>query len=290
MAKLGDLIRSINQQVNSNELEALAGASGVQEIEVQDDTLNEVSEKLKGLMSVEAAKNNPQLSEHFKKQLHPTIKGEILGNIDTDISQNTKDLFGEEALKEFEGLDYTGDKVKKVFELSKKMIESKSADENLKKQHDNLKKQLKELEGNFNNELQQKQKELETAQSDFKNKLIQKEFSNLMSKYKLGDKYQDEFIKNALTENMFKTVKKKANLIFNEDGEIVPRSADDPSLELYEGNKKVESIKQLLDPLMEPYISKNPTVKVEYEKSKEPEKLSALGRSFIRQRQESNGF
>lgn len=286
MSKLGDLIKIINEHANSNELEALAGASGVQEIEVQDETINEIKNKLSGLMSIDAARNNTELSEYFKKQLHPTIKGEILGNIDTDILQNTKSLFGEDAIKQFEGLDYTGDKIKKVFELAKNTLSSKSTDENLKKLNEDLKKQIAELSTNFETELTKKQQEIENKSKDFEAKLINRDVKGLLSNYKLGEKYQDDFVKESLYNKMFNDIQKKAKLTYNENGELIPRNPQNPDLELFEGNKKIESIKQLLDPMMEPYISKNPTIKVEYEKSKEPERLSALGRSFIRQRQE----
>ena len=286
MSKLGDLIKIINEHTNNNELEALAGASGVQEIEVQDETINEIKSKLSGLMSIDAARNNTELSEYFKKQLHPTIKGEILGNIDTDILQNTKSLFGEDAIKQFDGLDYTGDKIKKVFELAKNTLSSKSTDENLKKLNEDLKKQIAELSTNFETELTKKQQEIENKSKDFEAKLINRDVKSLLSNYKLGEKYQDDFIKESLYNKMFNDIQKKAKLTYNESGELIPRNPQNPDLELFEGNKKIESIRQLLDPLMEPYISKNPTVKVEYEKSKEPERLSALGRSFIRQRQE----
>ena len=68
MGKIKDLILEINETVNSNELATLAGASGLAEIEVGDDTIKEVKTKLGGLMSAGAAQNNQELEDHFKKK------------------------------------------------------------------------------------------------------------------------------------------------------------------------------------------------------------------------------
>ena len=287
--KAKDLILEINKLVNSNELSALAGSSAFQDIEVQDDTLKEVQTKLSGLMTPEAARNNPELSEYFKKQLHPTIKGEILGNIDTDILQKSKTLFGDESVKEFEGIEYTGDKIKKVFELAQKTISSKSTDEKLKKVNDDLKKQLEEISNNFQTQLSEKETQLKQKDEEFKGKLIQNEFMKTLSNYKLGEKYSDDFIKESLYNKMFTEVQKKAKLVYNENGQIALKRIDNPELDFYDGNKKVDSIKELLDPLMEPYIDKQPAKpgpNGSYKPTEDKPKLSALAESFIRKKQE----
>ena len=79
-----------------------------------------------------------------------------------------------------------------------------------------------------------------------------------MSTYKLGEKFQDDFIRESLSNKMFQEVNKKAKLSLNENGSIIPRNPENPELELFDGNKKIESIKQILDPLMTDYIVKKP--------------------------------
>ena len=99
--KAKDLILTINEFVNSNELSSLAGSSAFQDVDVQDDTIEEVKKKLSGLMSQEAAINNHELESHFKKKLYPTIKGELLGNIDTDLIKTAKELLGDDIINQF---------------------------------------------------------------------------------------------------------------------------------------------------------------------------------------------
>lgn len=256
MAKLKDLILAINESVSSNELSALAGASGLADIDVQDDTINDVKTKLASLMSIDAAKNNPDVKAHYKKLLHPELKGELLGNLDTDILQQSRSLFGEDVVKEFEGLDFTGDKVKKVFELSQKLAQSKSSDDKLKSTNEALRKQMEELTQNLNSKLADKENELKNAHNEFKSKLIKERFNGLMADYKLGEKFSDPDYKEFLANKMYQKVTEKAHLTFNDDGAIVLKNPSDVNIDLYENGKKVSSIKELLDPLMESYVVK----------------------------------
>ena len=256
MAKLKDLILAINENVNSNELSALAGASGVQDIEVQDDTITDVKSKLSNLMTADAAKNNADVKAHYKKMLHPEIKGELFGNLDTDILQLSRSVFGDSVTEQFEGLDYTGDKVKKVFELTQKLAQDKSSDEKLKATNQALQKQMEELTENLNSKITEKENELKTAHADFKNKLIRERFNGLMADYKLGEKFSDPDYKEFLSNKMYSKISEKAQLTFNDNGAIVIKDPSDANIDLYENNKKVESIKELLDPLMESYVVK----------------------------------
>lgn len=256
MGKLKDFLLAINESINSNEISALAGASGLADIDVQDETINQAKTKLSSLMSIDAAKNNPDVKAHYKKLLHPELKGELLGNIDTDILQQSRSLFGDEVAKEFEGLDFTGDKVKKVFELSQKLAQSKSSDDKLKSTNEALRKQMEELTQNLNSKLAEKENELKTAHAEFKNKLIKERFNGLMADYKLGEKFNDPDYKEFLSNKLFGKVTEKAHLTFNDDGAIAIKSPSDVNLDLYENGKKVESIKEILDPLMEPYVVK----------------------------------
>ncbi len=295
MAKLKDLILAINGFANSNELSALAGASGIADIEVGEDTINDVNTKLSGLMSLEAAKNNPELKVHFKKTLHPELKGELLGNLDTDILQQTRSLFGEDAVREFDNIEFTGDKVKKVFELAGKMAQSKATDDKLKGTVENLRKQLEEATNNLNAKLAEKENQLKTAHDEFKTKLIRERFNGLMADYKLGEKFSDPEFKEFLSNKMYGEVAKKAHLTFNDEtGAIVVKDPSDVNLDLYANNKKVESIKELLDPIMEPYVVKQPgnpkpgQQPIEIPRKEQARKLTPMQEDLIRQKEEMN--
>ena len=290
MPTIKDLILSINETVNSNELSTLAGASGLGEVEVTDDGLKEVKTKLGSLLSIDAAKNNHDLEDHFKKKLHPTIKGELLGNIDTDLLSNAKDLFGEESVNEFKELEFTGDKLKKFTELTKSLIAKSSTDDKLKEVNDGLRNQLTELSNNHQKELKKKEKEVEKLNQGFADTLIRKEFNGMLSNYKLGEKYQEGFVKKALFDDVYSKVSQKAKLTLNEDmSKIIPRNPEKPDLELFINNKKVEDLKELLDPVMEPYIQKsgNDGPPSTY-KRVEPGKVSSLGADFRKRKEQAN--
>jgi len=290
--KLKDLILTINEFVNSNELSALAGASDLQDLEVQDDTVSEVKTKLNGLMSMEAAQNNHDLETYFKKKLHPSIKGELLGNIDSDLLKVSKELLGEDSATLFEGLDYTGDKIKKFADHTKELLSKKSNDPKLKETLEQQRKQLEELSKGFETDLKKKDEEINQIKQDYQTKLIKKEFNSLMSNYKLGEKYQDEDFKAFIYDKKYKEVLDKAKLTLNDKGSLIPKNKENPELDFYIGNKKVESVKDILDPLMTDYIVKKPSggnEKPQYKTKGETDldKLPPMARDRILAQQEN---
>jgi hypothetical protein len=256
MGKLKDVILEFNNQVNSNELSTLAGASGIADIEVGDETITEIKTKLSGLMSMEAAQNNHDLEATFKKKLYPTIKGELLGNIDTDLVNTAKDLFGEDAPDQFKDIEFTSDKVKKFAELTKGLIAKGANDSELKKLNEGLKNQIDELSKGFQKDLSRKDKEIQKINQGFNDRLIQKEFNSQAANYSLGEKYTEPFVKKALFNEVFSNVQKKAKLTLNDEGSIIPMNPENSEMKLFIDNKEVD-FKSLLDAELAPYIKKS---------------------------------
>ncbi len=289
MPLLKDLLLELNNTLANNEIVAIAGASGIAEIEVGEETMTAVKSKMGGLMSADAAKNNHDLEDHFKKKLYPTIKGELLGNIDTDISSTVKIMFGDDAVESLKEKEFTGDKIKYFGELAKKAIESTdSGDDTIKELNTNLNKQIVELNTNIDKTKKEHEKELKKNKTGYENSLIEKGFEATFNTYKLGDKYNEELFRTALQNDIRTKVNTVAKLTLSEDGNIIPKHPENAGLELFVNNVKIETLKDVLNPLMEGHIKAN-NVGPKQEKGKyipAPEvKLSKMAQDLIAGRQ-----
>lgn len=258
MGLLKDVLLDLNNTFNNNELAALAGASSIAEIEVGDETITEIKTKMGGLMSIDAAQNNTDLDKFFKNKHYGAIKGEVLGNTDTDLMNSVKSIFGEEAVEQFKEIDFTGDKVKKFTELAKAQIESKDGgDEKIKLLNTNLNKQISEGKIASDKLTKDHEKELKKLISGHNSDLIEKEFDVAINQYTLGDKYTSEdWMKKSLHTNIRDKVKSITKLILSEDKKVIPKNPDDNSMALFVEGKEINTLKGVLDPLMKDFIKK----------------------------------
>ena len=259
MIKLKDFLLDINKTLSIPGIEALSSASDIATIEIDDETAAQTTTKLGTLMSIDAAKNNHDIEAHFKTKLHPTIKGELFGNLDTDLMGTAKNLFGDEALGKFKDLEWTGDKIKLFGELAKVAIESESGgDEKIKTINTELNKQIVDLNKVLEKSNKDHEKDRKKDKLGFETILIDKEFDATFNKYNLGDKYEGDLFKNALKADVRQKVSKIAKLTLSEDGQIIPRNPENDGLELFiNGNKKVENLGDIMDPLMKDHIKVN---------------------------------
>ena len=258
MAKLKDFLLQLNETFANNEIVSIAGASAIAEIEIGDNTMTEIKAKMSGLMSIDAAKNNHDLEDHFKKKLYGPIKGELLGNIDTDVLATAKTMFGDDKANAIKEIEFTGDKIKKFAEFTKEAIEStEGGDEKIKTLNVGLNKQVSDLRLEMEKATKDKDKEIKKLNTGFTEKLIDKEFSATFHSYTLGDKYQEDFFKNALRDQIRKDVLKVAKLTLSEDGNIIPKNPENIDMELFIQNKPVETLKDVMDPLMVNHIKVN---------------------------------
>lgn len=259
MALLKDLLLDISKKFDNNELVSLAGASSIAEIEVGDETITDIKTKMGNLMSVDAAKNNIDLDKFFKTKHSGAIKGELLGNIDTDLMQSVKSILGEDSIDQFKEIEFTGDKIKKFAELAKIQIESKEGgDEKIKTLNINLNKQI--ADGKLLSEKDKKdhEKTINKLISGHNSDLIDKEFDLAINQYTLGDKYTTEdWMKKSLHTKIRDQVKSITKLTLSEDKRIVPKNLDDASMGLFVDGKEIKTLKDVLDPLMKDFIKVN---------------------------------
>ena len=93
--------------------------------EVATELQEALGESMGNLLSVEAAQNNKELEKYFKTKLFPTLKGEILGNIDTEIDGFAAKMLSTEAAQEILSEENTKNKLKLLNEKAETVMKKK---------------------------------------------------------------------------------------------------------------------------------------------------------------------
>ena len=232
--------------------------------DLNEDQLAQVSAALGNVLTVEAAKNNVQLREHFKAEYAPSLKKSILTNVDKNLEQMTRELFGEDKVTELLTLDATDQRIKKVHDwYVQGLTETKGADEKLKTSIENLKKQVEQITKENEVKLQQKDDVIRNKEQEFTGKLLKGQVFQLAQKYDLADPYKDDLVKNAILETMWQKLNGDATIKFSEQGEIELKAKEDPNVDLYKDNRKL-GVKDLIEPFLSPYLKKaDPATKPE---------------------------
>lgn len=268
MALLKEFLLDINKTLSIPGIEALSGASDIAAIEIDDETMDKTRAKLGSLMTIDAAQNNADVDKFFKTKHYGTIKGELLGNIDTDLMNSAKTILGDDAVDQFKEIEFTGDKIKKFTELAKLQIESKDGgDEKIKLLNTNLNKQI--AEGKLASEkiVKDHEKELKKLNTGHDSDLINKEFDLAINQYSLGDKYTSEdWMKQSLHTNIREKLKSIATLTLSEEKKVIPKNPADVSMALFVDGKEIKTLKDALDPLMKDFIKVN---NVDHKKNKD---------------------
>jgi hypothetical protein len=292
MPKLKELFKNIATRIGSNELSDIAENNGF-DIDIDDNIMSSVNERMSKLMTIDAARNNPDLVAAVKEELKPQMKKSLLTNIDESINANVGKFLSEDQIAELTGIERTQDRLGKFFELAEHGIKNNSKDSKLKEINDQLKKQLSDLNANFKVELEKKDGELKKLDQGYKNKLINTKLDSVLGKYTLGEKYQEDFVKNALFSDIKGKVSKLAKLTLKDDGSIVPKNPENDELDLFVDNKKIENIKDIIDPLMKSYTKKTPGTSKgnpsEYKPASQTAEKSKLAQDLIKRR-EANEF
>ena len=288
MGGLKELFEKIGKSINSDELIDLANNNTLAELKLDDELVTSIETKFndsRGL-SIDAAKNNPDLEAHFKNKLRPTIKGEILGNLDTDILQNAKKLFGDDAAKSISELERTGEKLAKFASLAEDMVKSSAKDGKLKEVNEALQKQMGELSKEWEKKLTDKEKEIKKIQTGFTQTLIDTELNKELSTYKLGEDYEKDFVKKALFADLKEKINKKAKLVRDENGQIIPKNPENVEMNLFIESKEIKTLKELIEPEIKPFLKKTSgdTKPDSYKPVKDEGNKSRLAQDLIEKR------
>lgn len=255
---LGELLRKINEKsgVKSQELEALAQAGDISEKEIGDEEGKQLFDNIEGLLTKEAALNNPDIQEHYKQNYGAQQKKSLLNEVDKALFDKVGAYLDEENMEEIKGHEKTVDKIQSAIDsIAEK--QKGDANENTKKALEETKRKLKETQEQYESQIQEKDNQLKQVESEFSKKLTKKEFHNKLSNFEFGDHYKDEKIKNVLINDVWNKLEQTAEPKLTEEGEIKLFRKDNPEMELYGDDNKPATIQSIAEKELNPYLKKS---------------------------------
>lgn len=229
---------------------------------------DELSEKLKeavegnmaNFLSMEAAQNNPTLEKHFKAKLFPTLKGELLGNLDTEIDGMAASLLGADDVREIIGIENTKEKLKAFSEKAKDVLKKRFKGTELEDKLTELQAKYNSMQEQHAEALTKKESEYNDAKMQWQDKFVKNIFTSSAKQYQWQESLKKEHIQPYLIDQLYEKIKSKATFVMSDTGEIEVYQKDNPGTFLFEGNKKL-GFKDLLEKEIDPYLDKAPAKK-----------------------------
>lgn len=243
-----DVAKLVSGQIHSNEFSAALSASEPLSVEISDEEFEKISNQAKGLMTMDSAINNPEVAKAIKPMVINDIGSEMR-------SEAKKSIYGTIESK-FQNL---GSKLGVPLEgkTLDEQIEAISAAK-VKQDPSKTNEEYAKLQNDFASFKELAEKEKQNLIKEHKDSQINSKLLGHMSTVPLAKAYQDPVIKNSLMDGVLKEVRSKAVLKLDDStGEIKLYNKDNPEMELFAENKKV-GVKDLIDPLMQPYIQASP--------------------------------
>jgi len=295
MAKLKDILSNISDSVNAPELAEIADSENFPDFDIDNEKFMPIKEKIGSLMTFDEALNNPKIVDSIKETIKPQIKKSVLNNIDDELLLNGRELFGDSVASAMADEKVnTYERVKKFAEATKKLISEGAKDVKLKEANEALKKQMEDVQNNFKKQLEEKDTALNELKSGYSQKLIDKQLENVIANYELGEKYTEPLFKKAIFDEVKGKVKKTAKLVLTDDMNIGIKHPENDELDLMINNKKVESLDDIISPIIEPFTKKASGKKLETDgkepeyKNKEPVKMTSLAQDILKRKQQTS--
>lgn len=233
---------STGLEQDSPELKLILSDPNLTKIEVPKEFDTLVSEKFKGMVTLESAKNNPDIKKHFTYS--------ALSGIDATIDRLAKDEFGmdDEYVSSLKKLDTTGKRLtefaRKVKELSEKKAPAND-DEKLKKHNEEVKR--------LNQQLLESQEKFAREKTEIENRFLTSSKERALTELFQNYKYSNTVPKDVqldVARSLFNKNVRENNLkiAFDENGDN-PRLLTDQDTAVFINNKEV-NMKQYVESLL----------------------------------------
>lgn len=263
MPNLKDVVKLLSEQISNDELTAAISATD-ENVEISEEGFEDMSNQIKGLMTMEAAKNNQEIInshiDKINKGVESAVHKELKANMMYQAEKKITDAFSSI------GLDVSGKKFDEQIEAFRSraptLSKGEGVSEDAKKQIETLNSQLKtateenkNLENKFN-------KKLEGIQIDT---ALQRQLDN----YKLAEPYTKPAVKNGIYQEAISKVKDLAGFKLGSNGQLKITQKDNPEMDFYMGNEKIDDVGKLLAPHVQDYLKTTTQDKVVTPESQE---------------------
>ena len=255
MPGIKDFLTLINGKINSQALSDGLAASDLKEVEFDDETFGEIEKQVNGLMSLEAAKSSPDVTNALKDSLKKTLysefhqkaKGEILHGVEKELAP-----------------------IAKKFDLN---IEGKGAHDIIKEIHShtsNIDVKPDERVSHLTKEAAELHKQLAKAEKQ-REKLEAKHAGEIegIKIQTAADKYlssaplssatrKDDILMTGIRSKMDAVVQEKGAVLKFENGKLTPFRKDNPEQRLFDEKNQEIGIDGLWGPIFQPYVQATP--------------------------------
>ena len=149
-----------------------------------------------------------------------------------------------------------------------------------------------DLSKEWEKKLTDKEKEIKKIQTGFTQTLIDTELNKELSTYKLGEDYEKDFVKKALFAELKEKINKKAKLVRDENGQIIPKNPENVEMNLFIESKEIKTLKELIEPEIKPFLKKTSgeTKPDSYQPVKDEGNKSRLAQDLIEKRKAQTTF
>ena len=246
MPKVLDILKVLNSQINSSELNAALQATEPFAVEIDDEKFKDIESQTKSLMTIDKALNSPEVIDKLK----PTVETELKKKFKSD------SLYAvEKQLEEFGskiGIDLSKDK---KYEEQLRILNDNA--EGLKGEKVDTTKFTSEIKG-LHDQLKEKDTLIEETKTNFQKEMdafkVESTLRNKLSTYTLQDAYQKDKVRDGLMNSIIGEIKNEATLKLGQNGNLEVFQKDNPEMKLFGDNNKEIGIGDLLDSKIKDYI------------------------------------
>ena len=185
------------------------------------------------------------------------MNAELMDRFDKSITRVAQKFFDDEKVNELKEIKFTQDRAEKFGEMMEDYVTQKSDDSKHKETIDKYRKQIEELNGKLEQTDNAWKQKLSEHEKEFKNNLLKRDVYTIASNYQLQDAFTStDEIKKSIYDIVWNKLNEESVPRYDERGAIRLFTHDDPEMELYRDNKRVD-VKELVESAISPYTKKS---------------------------------
>lgn len=216
--------------------------------DVSDEDIDQSVQEISGLLTKEAAVNNPQVIKQINEDSYPKHMKTALAKVEGQLKP-IMDKVG----VDYSDAQFISDKIEDLNAAIDKATstgESKEVIETLNKEIREAKEQLASMPEEY------KKREQE-IHSQYKARELKNAYKLKVKSEQWADVYADQMIQDAIIDKQWDKLNAKAHLELSDDGDILVRNKEMPEKELYDGNNKIVTFQSLYKPEIEKFLKKS---------------------------------
>ena len=228
-------------------IKEIAQSAGVENFELSEDNTipSEVVDTIKSnLITVDSARNNPDVAKHFK--------GQYLGTVNRELEKFLKDTgIDEQRVNELNSETDTLKRLRAGMNVYAEHLKN-TPDKKVSEKEKELAEKLNQLQARLGETENTWQQKLSQKEQEFENERVKYAVDSQLSTFSFSEAYPIEDVKLLVNSKL-----QASPYIFKRNGnKIGVYQKDNPELEAFDGAKRLE-LSDVLGKFVEPYLKKS---------------------------------